>query len=49
LHIFIFTPKITKVYHEDHEGHEVKKYFMVIFVPLRVLRGEWKNLTLVSG
>jgi hypothetical protein len=38
-------------YLEDHEGHEVKnkKIFSIIFMVLRVLRGEWKNLTLVGG
>jgi len=31
--------------HEVHEGHEAKnlKYFAFIFVPLRVLCGEWQN------
>ncbi len=36
---------VYKFYHEVHEGHEAKnlKYFVFIFVPLRVLCGEWQH------
>jgi hypothetical protein len=35
-------PKLSSFNHEEHEGHEVKNkyYFIFIFVPLRVFRGE---------